>query len=390
MKIYEYQAKQLFEKYGIAVPKGSIARTSREAVLAAQSIATTPVVLKAQVYAGGRGKAGGIRIARNLDDAESLSAGLLGRRLVTAQTGPEGKPVNTLLVEEQLAVRKEIYLGIAIDRAKRCPVVLASSEGGVEIEKLAAEEPRKIVTEYVDPACGLRPFQASRLFFSLGLAPHLVNKAAPILLGLWRLFVENDCANAEINPLVLTDSLDFVALDGKVTIDDNALFRHPELASLHDASQENPLEAEASKLGLNYIKLTGNVGCMVNGAGLAMATMDLIKIAGADPANFLDVGGGATATMIREGLGIILSDHDVRILFVNIFGGILRCDTLATGLAEGAKRLDIRVPMIVRLEGTNKDIGQRILASSGLNLVSVSGLREAAEKLKTEVKKMRS
>ncbi len=381
MKIYEHQAKDLFRAYGITVPAGSLARTPEEAHRAALGLAQPPFVVKAQIDAGGRGKAGGIKVAGTAEQAQSAAGELLGKRLVTAQTGSEGQMIGSVLVEESTTVQKELYVGITIDRAARCPIVLASSEGGVEIEKLALEAPDKIVRERIDFAFGLRPFQASAVAYALGLTAKQASACSAILLRLYRLFVEKDCANVEINPLVITDAGNLVALDAKINIDDNALFRHADLAALHDAAQDNSLEAEAASLGLNYIKLKGNVGCMVNGAGLAMATMDLIKHVGAEPANFLDVGGGATASMIREGLRIILSDTDVRLLFVNIFGGILRCDTLAQGLTEGARELHIGIPVIIRLEGTNREIGEKLLLSSGLNFIPVGGMGEASGKI---------
>jgi succinyl-CoA synthetase beta subunit len=358
-----------------------VARTPEEAHRAALALAQPPFVVKAQIYAGGRGKAGGIRVVGTAGEVQSAADTLLGKRLVTAQTGGEGQMSASALVEESLAVERELYVGITIDRQGRCPIVLASSEGGVEIEKLAAEAPEKIIRERIDFAFGLRPFQASAVAFGLGLTPKQAAACSAILLKLYRLFVEKDCANAEINPLVVTGAGELVALDAKITIDDNALFRHADLAALHDAAQDNSLEAQAASLGLNYIKLKGNVGCMVNGAGLAMATMDLIKHVGAEPANFLDVGGGATASMIREGLRIILSDTDVKLLFVNIFGGILRCDTLAQGLTEGARDLHIGIPVIIRLEGTNREIGEKLLLSSGLTFIPVSGMGEASQKI---------
>jgi succinyl-CoA synthetase beta subunit len=382
MKIYEYQAKGLFARYGIAVPKGVVAVTPAEALAAARSLGTLPIVLKAQIHSGGRGKAGGVRVIGSLDEVEAAAAGLLSRSLVTAQTGPQGQPVRTLLVEEAVAVRHELYLGIVIDRSTGRPLVLASAEGGVEIEALAARAPQKIVRETVDPAFGLRPFQARRLFFSCGLDAGLGAAAVPALLNLYRLFIEKDCSAVEINPLVVTRDTEVVALDAKMDVDENSLFRHPDLRALADTTLADPREVEAGRLGLNYIKLKGNVGCMVNGAGLAMATMDLVKLAGAEPANFLDVGGGATPGMIAEGLAILLSDRDVKVVFINIFGGILRCDTLATGVREAASHLDITLPVVVRLEGTNKEAGERILASAGLDFITVRGMGEAAEKIK--------
>ncbi len=382
MKIYEYQAKELLNRYGIPVPGGIVARTQVEAASAALALDSWPLVIKAQIYAGARGKAGGIRVVNNFDEAEKAASALLGRKLVTAQTGPEGQPVDCVLVEKAVSIDKELYLGIAIDRAKRCPVLIVSKEGGVEIEVQAEKAPEAVCTEPIDPAFGLCPFQASRAFFSVDLPHRIVSIAASQATALYKLFVDNDCSMAEINPLVLTQSGEVIALDAKITIDDNALFRHPELAALGDAGRDEGFEAEARKAGLNYIKLKGNVGCMVNGAGLAMATMDLIKVAGAEPANFLDVGGGATAEMIKEGLRILLSDRDVTLLFINIFGGILRCDVLAEGVVAGAKELGIRVPVIVRLEGTNKEKGREILASSGIDLIAVDSLKEAVERIR--------
>jgi succinyl-CoA synthetase beta subunit len=385
MKIHEYQAKELFGKYGIPVPKGIVARTVAEALSAAGALDGPPVVVKAQTHAGGRGKAGGIRVARTVEEVEAAASDLLNRSLVTAQTGPEGQPVDCLLVEEAVRVARELYVGITIDRAKKRPALIVSGSGGVEIEKLAAESPGKVIVEYIDPAFGLRPFQASAAFFGLDVAPGLVGRLASLAVTLYRLFTACDCSIVEINPLAITEAGGIKALDAKVAIDDNALFRQPELAALSSSGPENSLEEQGRKAGLNYIKLKGNVGCMVNGAGLAMATMDLIKLAGAEPANFLDVGGGATSGMVKEGLRILLSDPDVKLLFVNIFGGILRCDTLAEGIAAGAKELAIDLPVIVRLEGTNKEQGQKILASSGIGFIPAASLKEAVERIRAEM-----
>lgn len=390
MKIYEYQAKELFRRYGIPVPRGIVAKTPQEAVSAARFLNALPVVVKAQIYAGGRGKAGGIRVAGSLDEVKEAASVLLNCSLVTAQTGPEGQPVNCLLIEEAVPVAGDLYVGITVDRAKRCPVLIVSKEGGAEIEKLAEDAPEKIVVEPADPAFGLRPFQATRAFFSLGLPHRIVSSSASLAMSLYRLFVQEDCSIAEINPLSVTESGEITALDARITLDDNGLFRHPDIASLSDAAQEQGLEAEARKAGLNYIKLKGNVGCMVNGAGLAMATMDLIKLAGAEPANFLDVGGGATVAMIKEGLRILLADRDVKLLFINIFGGILRCDVLAEGVTAGAKELDIRLPVVVRLEGTNKEKGREIFAFSGISFIPAGSLKEAVERIKAEVEKLRN
>jgi succinyl-CoA synthetase beta subunit len=380
MNIHEYQAKELLKKYSIPVPLGKVAKTPQAASCAAQEIGTLPVVLKAQIHAGGRGKGGGIKVIYDLLEVEAAASHLLGSRLFTPQTGEAGKPVEALLVEEGVNVVREVYLGIVIDRSQACPVVLVSAEGGMEIERVAAESSNKIFSETVDPGAGLRPFQANRIVFSLGLDLPLARKASTIILNLYRLFSEKDCSLAEINPLVVTGG-ELIALDAKLNFDDNALFRHPDIASLRDTAQENPLETEASQHGLNYIKLKGNVGCMVNGAGLAMATMDLIKLAGAEPANFLDVGGGATVKMVKHGLQILLSDPDVKVIFINIFGGILRCDTLARGVTEAAKELKIDLPMVIRLEGTNVELGRQILSDSGLRFTVAGEMGDAAEKV---------
>jgi len=387
MKIHEYQAKALFEAYGIPAPRRKVVKTSQEAVKAAQEIGTFPVVLKAQIHAGGRGKGGGIKVIQKITEVEPAAAELLGRQLVTPQTGPEGKPVGAILVEEALAVKKEFYLGIVIDRSRESLVVLASAEGGMEIEQVAAESRGKVLTEVVDPAVGLRPFQANRIAYSLGLDPSLARKASGIILKLYQLFNDKDCSLAEINPLVVIEN-GIVALDAKLNFDDNALYRHPDIASLRDTSQEDPLEVEASRHRLNYIKLQGNVGCMVNGAGLAMATMDLIKLVGAKPANFLDVGGAATSDMVKQGVRILLSDPDVRMIFIYIFGGILRCDTVAAGVVEAAKELEIKLPMLIRLEGTNVEQGRKILTDSGLHFTVAEGMGDAAKKVADIVKRL--
>ena len=381
MKIHEYQAKHLFAAYNIPVPQGAVASTTEDAFRIAEKIGKSPFVLKAQIHAGGRGKGGGIRMVDHLGDVKNTAAGLLGMTLVTPQTGEGGKPVQVLLVEETLTVEQEIYLGIVIDRQRACPVVIASAEGGMEIEKIAATDPEKVLREAVDPAVGLRPFQAGRIFYGLGLDQSLSRKVSAVILNLFRLFVEKDCSLAEINPLVVTSSGEIVALDAKIAIDDNALYRHEDIASLRDVNQENPLEVEASKYNLNYIKLKGNVGCMVNGAGLAMATMDLIKLVGAEPANFLDVGGGATSEMVKQGLKILLYDKDVKMVFINIFGGILRCDTLAEGVVKAVNELVIDLPIVIRLEGTNVEAGRKILAGSGLSFTVATGLKDAASKV---------
>ena len=385
MKIHEYQAKALFQSYGIPVPRGHIAKTPEDTLKAAQTIKKGPFVVKAQVHTGGRGKVGGISIVESPVEAEAFADEILGTRLVTGQSGEEGKPVHTLLVEEALLSKMEIYLGIVIDRTQGCPVILASAQGGMEIEEVVRENPGMVITEIIHPAIGLRPFQLSRISYGMHLDGKLIKKMGTIIQNLYRLFLDKDCSLAEINPLVVKKDGEMVALDAKLNFDDNALFRHPDIAALRDLSQENPLEIEASKYNLNYIKLKGNVGCMVNGAGLAMATMDLIKLSGAEPANFLDVGGGATTEMVREGFKLLLSDEDVKVIFINIFGGILRCDTLAKGVVEAAQELCISLPIVIRLEGTNVIEGRKILTESGLKFTVASGLGDAAAKVAVAV-----
>ena len=381
MKIHEHQAKALLQSYGIPIPRGYIAKTPEDTLKAAQAIKKGPFVVKAQVHTGGRGKAGGISIVESPIEAETFADEILGTRLVTEQSGEEGKPVYTLLVEEALLSKMEIYLGIVVDRTKGCPVILASAQGGMEIEEVVRENPGMVIAETVHPTVGLRPFQLRRISYGMHLDETLINKMSIIIHNLYRLFLDKDCSLAEINPLVVTKDGDMVALDAKLNFDDNALFRHPDIASMRDFSQENSLEIEASKYNLNYIKLKGNVGCMVNGAGLAMATMDLVKLSGAEPANFLDVGGGATIEMVREGFKLLLSDEEVKVIFINIFGGILRCDTFAKGVVEAAKELHTGLPIVVRLEGTNVTEGRKILEESGLKFTVASGLGEAARKV---------
>ena len=385
MKIHEYQAKALFQSYGIPIPRGHIAKTPEDTLKAAQTIKKGPFVVKAQVHTGGRGKVGGISIVESPVEAEAFADEILGTRLVTGQSGEEGKPVHTLLVEEALLSKMEIYLGIVIDRTQGCPVILASAQGGMEIEEVVRENPGMVITEIIHPAIGLRPFQLRRISYGMHLDGKLIKKMGTIIQNLYRLFLDKDCSIAEINPLVVKKDGEMVALDAKLNFDDNALFRHPDIAALRDLSQENPLEIEASKYNLNYIKLKGNVGCMVNGAGLAMATMDLIKLSGAEPANFLDVGGGATTEMVREGFKLLLSDEDVKVIFINIFGGILRCDTLAKGVVEAAQELCISLPIVIRLEGTNVIEGRKILTESGLKFTVASDLGDAAAKVAVAV-----
>src|SRR6266568_3074692 len=379
MKIHEYQAKQILARFGVAVPRGEVAETPEEARAAAEHLGGT-VVVKAQIHAGGRGKAGGVKLAASPDEAERLAREMLGKKLITAQTGPEGRLVRRLLVEEGLAVAREFYLGVALDRAAARPSFMASSEGGVEIEAVAAEHPEKILKEAVDPAVGFQAFQARNLAFGLGLRAEQVNEAAKFLANLYRAFEATDASLAEINPLVTTRDNRVLALDAKMNFDDNALYRHLEIRELRDLNEEDPLEIKASDFKLNYIRLDGTVGCMVNGAGLAMATMDIIQYAGGRPANFLDVGGGANEEQVRHGFEIILSDSNVRAVLINIFGGIMRCDIVANGVVAAVKALGTKAPVVVRLEGTNVELGQKILRESGLNFTVANGMKDAAEK----------
>jgi succinyl-CoA synthetase beta subunit len=380
MKIHEYQAKQILTKFGVTTPRGDVAYTPEEARGVAEKLGGT-VVVKAQIHAGGRGKAGGVKIAKNPKEAESLAHEMLGKKLVTPQTGPEGRVVRRVLIEEGLDIARELYLGLVIDRAAARPVVMASSEGGVEIEIVAAEHPEKILKEYIDPAVGFQSFQARKLAFGLGLDAALVSEATRFLSALCRAVEATDASLAEINPLVVTRDGRILALDAKMNFDDNALYRHKDIRELRDLDEEDPLEVRASNYNLNYIRLDGTVGCMVNGAGLAMATMDLIQYAGGSPANFLDVGGGANEEQVRRGFEIILSDPHVRAVLVNIFGGIMRCDIVAGGVVAAARSLGVKVPIVVRLEGTNVELGQQILRDSGLNFTVASGMKDAAEKV---------
>jgi len=381
MKIHEYQAKEILKSYGVPVPKGAMAASSDEARKIAEGIEKRPLVVKAQIHAGGRGKGGGIRVVKSPEEVEKAAKEILGMTLITHQTGPSGRIVRRVLVEEHADIKEELYLGIVIDRSKECPVIMASREGGVEIEKVASETPEKIVKEWIEPSVGLRPFQVNKIGYGLGFEPAQVGKLRSVITGLYKTFYEKDCLLAEINPLVMTEGGDFIALDAKINFDDNGLFRHKEVVALRDLDEEAPLEIEASKYNLNYIKLDGSVGCMVNGAGLAMATMDIIKVFGAEPANFLDVGGGATTEMVKNGFKILMSDPAVRVVFINIFGGILRCDTLARGVTEAVKEVKVNVPIVVRLEGTNVEEGRRILRESGLNFMVASGMQEGAQKV---------
>jgi len=380
MKIHEYQAKEILKGYGVPVPKGGVAETPEEARKVAEEIGGKPIVVKAQIHAGGRGKGGGVRVVKSPEEAEKAAKEILGMTLVTHQTGPSGRIVRRVLVEEGADIKEELYLGVVMDRSRECPVIMASREGGVEIEKVAAETPEKIVKEWIEPSVGLRPFQINKIGYGLKLEPAQVGKFRGVVTGLYKTFYEKDCLLAEINPLVLTGGGDLIALDAKINFDDNGLFRHKEIVALRDLNEEAPLEIEASKYNLNYIKLDGSVGCMVNGAGLAMATMDIIKVFGAEPANFLDVGGGATTEMVKNGFKILMSDPAVKVVFINIFGGILRCDTLAKGVTEAVREVKVDVPIVVRLEGTNVEEGRRILRESGLNFTVAAGMQEGAQK----------
>jgi succinyl-CoA synthetase beta subunit len=384
MKIHEYQGKAILSRHGVAVPRGEVAVTQDEAFVAAKNLMASgaeAVVVKAQIHAGGRGKGGGVKVARSAEEAAEVAGRILGMRLVTHQTGPEGRIVKRLLIEETLPIERELYLGIVIDRAAARPVFMASASGGMEIEQVAATDPDAILKEHIDTGMGLQPFQARRLAFGLGLKPEQLNEAVRFLTGLWCAFEATDASLAEINPFVTTKDGRLLALDAKFNFDDNALFRHKDLKELRDTDEEDPLEVEASKYGLNYIKLDGNVGCMVNGAGLAMSTMDIIKYAGGAPANFLDVGGGANAEQVTHAFEILLSDKNVRAVLINIFGGILRVDTLANGVVEAARKTRIALPVVLRLEGTNVEEGRKILQQSGLNFVVAETMKDAAEKV---------
>jgi len=381
MKVHEYQAKEILKAHGVPVPKGRVAETSDEARRIAEEIGTRRIVVKAQIHAGGRGKGGGVRAVSSPQEVEKAAKEILGMTLVTPQTGPAGRVVRKVLVEEGVDIKEELYLGVLIDRSKTSPVIMASREGGVEIEKVAAEAPEKIIKEWVDPSVGLRPFQANKIGYGLGFEPNQIGPMRSVITGLYKSFYEKDCLLVEVNPLVLTAEGGLIALDAKMNFDDNGLFRHREVVALRDLNEEAPLEVEASKYNLNYIKLDGNVGCMVNGAGLAMATMDIIKLAGAEPANFLDVGGGATVEMVKNGFKILMSDPGVKAVLINIFGGILRCDTLAKGVIEAVTEVKVNVPIVIRLEGTNVEEGRRLLNSSGLGFIVAMGMKEAAEKV---------
>ncbi|WP_433752748.1 ADP-forming succinate--CoA ligase subunit beta [Paenibacillus amylolyticus] len=386
MNIHEYQGKEVLKQYGVTVPNGKVAYTVDEAVAAAEALGSPVTVVKAQIHAGGRGKAGGVKVAKSTEEVRAYASEILGKVLVTHQTGPEGKEVKRLLIEEGCDIRKEYYVGVVVDRATGRVVMMASEEGGTEIEEVAEATPEKIFKEIIDPAIGLQVFQARKLAYSIQIPNELVNKAVKFMLALYTAFVEKDCSIAEINPLVVTGDGNVIALDAKLNFDSNALFRHKDILELRDLDEEDEKEIEASKYDLSYIALDGNIGCMVNGAGLAMATMDIIKYYGGDPANFLDVGGGATTEKVTEAFKIILSDAKVAGIFVNIFGGIMRCDVIANGVVEAAKQLGLTKPLVVRLEGTNVELGKRILGESGLNIVPADSMADGAQKIVALVK----
>ena len=381
MKIHEFQAKGILSKYGVAVPRGKSAVTAAEAKAIAQELGGGVVVVKAQIHAGGRGKGGGVKVAKNPDEAFDYASKILGMTLVTHQTGPEGKLVQRLLIEEGMQITRELYFGIVLDRSTQMPVVMVSPDGGMEIEKVAEETPERIFKAFAPPALGLQPFQARQLAFALGLSGDQVGKAVKMFLALYQAFIATDASMIEINPLIVNGAGDLIALDAKVAFDDSAMYRHADFKELRDISEEDPLEVEASKFSLNYIKLDGTIGCMVNGAGLAMATMDIIKLAGGEPANFLDVGGGANAEQIKNAFRILMSDKAVKAVLINIFGGILRCDVLAAGVIAAVKDLGVPAPIVIRMEGTNVELGKQMLKESGLNFSTADTMSEAATKV---------
>jgi len=380
MKIHEYQAKAILARHGVPVPRGEVTFAAADTVDIAKRLGTGVVVVKAQIHAGGRGKGGGVKLARSAQDAEKLARAMIGMTLITHQTGPEGRVVRRVLIEEGLQMQRELYLSIVLDRTAGRPVIMASAAGGMDIEEVAEKTPEKIVRVHVSPGVGIVPFEGRQLGFGIGLDAPQVNKFVKVVTALYEAYLATDASLVEINPLVVTASGDLLALDAKMNFDDNALYRHPDLKEMRDLGEEDPLEIEASKFSLNYIRLEGNIGCMVNGAGLAMATMDIIKLSGGEPANFLDVGGGANAEQIRNAFKILISDKNVQAVLINIFGGILRCDVLAQGVIAAVKELGVRVPIIIRMEGTNVDEGKRLLKESGLNFTTADSMDEAAEK----------
>jgi len=381
MKIHEYQAKELFKKYNVPIPEGGVAFTPEDALGVGKALGGYPVVVKAQIHAGGRGKGGGVKLARSEDEVKSIAGEIIGMNLVTHQTGPEGKEVKKVLVEQGLNIDKELYLSIITDRATANIVIMASEAGGMDIEEVADKTPEKIIKVHINPLLGIEAYHCREAAFGLNMSPAVMKAFIPMLRNLYKLFVDYDCSLLEINPLVITKEETVVALDAKVNFDSNALFRHKDILEYRDLDEEDPLEVEASKYNLNYINLDGNIGNMVNGAGLAMATMDIIKLAGAEPANFLDVGGGASAEMVENGFRIILSDENVKGILINIFGGILRCDILSEGVVEAAKKVGLNIPVVVRMEGTNVEEGKRILSESGLDLISASDIKDAARRV---------
>ncbi len=381
MNIHEYQAKELLSNYGVGVPIGKVAFTAEEAKRIATDLNAEKLVVKAQIHAGGRGKAGGVKITGSPEEVETIASEMLGMKLVTHQTGPEGKIVGKVLVEEASDIAKEFYLGMVIDRTSEQVVIMASPEGGTEIEEVAKNTPEKILKVYIDPSVGIQPFQCRKIAYFLGLEGKAVNKTVSFIISLYNLFTQKDCSLAEINPLVLTGDGDVLALDGKLNFDDNALFRRPDIQKLQDRTEEDELELEAKEVGISFVNLDGNIGCLVNGAGLAMATMDIIKFHGGEPANFLDVGGGATAEQVTKAFKMILSDKNVKAIFVNIFGGIMKCDTIAEGIITAANEIGIKVPLIVRLEGTNVELGRKLLSESGLDIQTGTDMKDAASKV---------
>jgi len=381
LKIHEYQAKAVLARFGVPVPRGEVAFSAAEAVDIARRLGGPVSVVKAQIHAGGRGKGGGVKIAKSIDEVERLAAQMIGMTLVTHQTGPEGKKVGRVLVEEGLQIDRELYLSILIDRASQSPVIIASAAGGMDIEEVAATSPEKIIKEIIDRRTGIIPFEARKIAFAIGLDGALAGKMVKLLEAIYRAFVETDASMIEINPLIVTKGGDLLALDAKVAFDDNALYRHADLKDLRDLTEEDPLEVEASKFSLNYIRLDGTIGCMVNGAGLAMATMDIIKLSGGEPANFLDVGGGANAEQIKNAFRILMADKNVKAVLINIFGGILRCDVLAQGVIAAVNELHVPVPIVIRMEGTNVEEGKRMLRESGLNFTTADSMGEAAQRV---------
>ncbi|PFP30674.1 ADP-forming succinate--CoA ligase subunit beta [Bacillus sp. AFS073361] len=386
MNIHEYQGKEILRKYGVAVPNGKVAFTVEEAVEAAKELGTQVCVVKAQIHAGGRGKAGGVKVAKNLDEVRTYASEILGKTLVTHQTGPEGKEVKRLLIEEGCDIKKEYYVGLVLDRATSRVVLMASEEGGTEIEEVAEETPEKIFKEEIDPVVGLQPYQARRIAFNINIPKELINQAVKFMTALYNAYIDKDCSIAEINPLVVTGDGKVMALDAKLNFDSNALYRQKDVLEYRDLEEEDAKEIEASKYDLSYVALDGNIGCMVNGAGLAMSTMDIIKHYGGDPANFLDVGGGATAEKVTEAFKIILSDPNVKGIFVNIFGGIMKCDVIAEGVVEAAKQVGLSVPLVVRLEGTNVELGKKILAESTVEIIAAESMADGAQKIVSLVK----